>query len=461
MTQLTFDIQEQRDYFHEGHTQSYEFRYAQLKKLKKLVQENEERIYEALWNDFRKPKFETHVSEIQMIYDELHYMMRNLKKMMKPEKVGTPLMHFYSKSKLYKHPLGTVLIIAPWNYPVALSLSTLVGALAAGNCAVIKPSEISSHTSRLINQLITSAFEPQYVQVVEGEAETTQALLKQGFDYCFFTGSTAVGKEIAKTASESLTPVTLELGGKSPAIVADDASLVKAAARIVWGKFINAGQTCISPDYIYVHHSLKNKLILLIQDVLYRFYGEDVFVNEDYPSMINEKHFNRVRNLMEAQTIVHGGEVDETSLKISPTIIDDPSWNDDIMGEEIFGPLLPIKTFDHIEEVASILQDKPNPLALYLFTNSDETKEYIIENVQYGGGAINDTLIHFANSNLPFGGVGNSGMGQYHGKYSFDTFSHFKGMSEKTNLFDIPARYAPYNDKMLVAMRTFSKLLGR
>jgi len=460
MNQLSYKIEDQKKYFNEGKTQSYEFRYAQLKKLKNLVQENEEAIYDAVWNDFKKPKFETHVTEIQMIYDELNYMMRNLKKLMKPEKVGSPLMHFYSKSKVFKQPLGTVLIIAPWNYPAALSLSPLVGAIAAGNCAVIKPSEISSHTSGLINRLISAAFDPAYIQVVEGEAETTQQLIQQGFDYCFFTGSTAVGNEIAKTASESLTPFTLELGGKSPAIVADDASLVKAAARIVWGKFVNAGQTCIAPDYVYIHNSLKKKFILLVQDVLRRFYGENVLDNEDYPSIINEEHFNRIKNLMDDQNIVHGGELDKENLRISPTLIDDPSWDSDVMGEEIFGPVLPIKTFDQIEDVVHTLQGQPNPLALYLFTNSDETKDYIIQNVQYGGGTINDTLIHFANSSLPFGGVGNSGMGQYHGKYSFDTFSHYKGMSEKTNLFDLPVRYAPYNEKVLVLLRTFSKFLG-
>lgn len=439
----------QRNYFYQGETLSVDFRKKQLMKLKKTLIAHQDDIVEAVHKDFGKSSFETYVTEIQVVYDEINYMLKNLKKLAKPQKVRTPLLHFYSKSKIMHDPLGTVLIISPWNYPLALALTPLAGAIAAGNCAVIKPSEVSSHTSALISKIITENFDKQYLTVYEGEADTTQTLLKQGFDHCFFTGSTEVGKKIMQTASETLTPVTLELGGKSPCVVTEDADIVKAACRIVWGKFVNAGQTCIAPDFVLVHESVKHRLILMIQEVLRRFYGEQPLENDDYARIITEKHFDRLVGLMDNESILHGGEYSRDTLSIAPTLVDDPDWDSQIMTEEIFGPLLPIIGYDSIVDTVHTLQDRPKPLAFYLFTESEVYKEFVMGSLSFGGGCINDTLIHFANLNMPFGGVGHSGMGNYHGKYSFDTFTHFKSVTEKTTLFDIPLRYPPYSSKVL------------
>ena len=439
----------QRNYFYQGETLSVDFRKKQLMKLKKTLIAHQDDIVEAVHKDFGKSSFETYVTEIQVVYDEINYMLKNLKKLAKPQKVRTPLLHFYSKSKIMHDPLGTVLIISPWNYPLALALTPLAGAIAAGNCAVIKPSEVSSHTSALISKIITENFDEQYLTVYEGEADTTQTLLKQGFDQCFFTGSTEVGKKIMQTASETLTPVTLELGGKSPCVVTEDADIVKAACRIVWGKFVNAGQTCIAPDFVLVHESVKHRLILMIQEVLRRFYGEQPLENDDYARIITEKHFDRLVGLMDNESILHGGEYSRDTLSIAPTLVDDPDWDSQIMTEEIFGPLLPIIGYDSIVDTVHTLQDRPKPLAFYLFTESEVYKEFVMGSLSFGGGCINDTLIHFANLNMPFGGVGHSGMGNYHGKYSFDTFTHSKSVTEKTTLFDIPLRYPPYSSKVL------------
>lgn len=440
---------DQKNYFYQGDTLSIEFRKKQLRKLKQLLADNQDQIIEAIHKDFSKAPFEIYVSELLVVYDEINYMLKNMKKLARPEKVKTPLLHFYSKSRLLKDPLGSVLIISPWNYPLSLALTPLVGALAAGNCVVLKPSEISSHTSALMNKLLSGTFPKEYVSVCEGDAETTQTLLKQGFDHCFFTGSTEVGRKIMQAAGKTLTPVTLELGGKSPCIVTEDADLVKAACRIVWGKFVNAGQTCIAPDFVLVHESVKNRLILLIQEVIKRFYGKEPIDNPDYSGIITEKHFDRLLDLIEEERVVHGGSHDRSTLKITPTLIDEPDWNSPIMQEEIFGPLLPIKSYESIVDVVHTLQDKPKPLALYLFTESEVYKEFVMESLSFGGGCINDTIIHFANANLPFGGVGESGTGSYHGKYSFDTFTHKKGIIEKTTLFDLPLRYPPYDNNTL------------
>ncbi|EXJ23425.1 Aldehyde dehydrogenase [Alkalibacterium sp. AK22] len=440
---------DQKNYFYQGDTLSIEFRKKQLRKLKQLLADNQDQIIEAIHKDFSKAPFEIYVSELLVVYDEINYMLKNMKKLARPEKVKTPLLHFYSKSRLLKDPLGSVLIISPWNYPLSLALTPLVGALAAGNCVVLKPSEISSHTSALMNKLLSGTFPKEYVSVCEGDAETTQTLLKQGFDHCFFTGSTEVGRKIMQAAGKTLTPVTLELGGKSPCIVTEDADLVKAACRIVWGKFVNAGQTCIAPDFVLVHESVKNRLILLIQEVIKRFYGEGPIDNPDYSGIITEKHFDRLLDLIEEERVIHGGSYERNSLKITPTLIDEPDWASPIMQEEIFGPLLPIKSYESIVDVVHTLQDKPKPLALYLFTESEVYKEFVMESLSFGGGCINDTIIHFANANLPFGGVGESGTGSYHGKYSFDTFTHKKGIIEKTTLFDLPLRYPPYDNNTL------------
>lgn len=443
---MIFDKQKQLDYFHTGVTLEYKFRMDMLFRFKNMLKQNQDKIVAALKKDFGKSYFESYATEMLMIHDELNYMLKNLRKLMKPQKVSTPITHFYSKSRVYSEPFGNVLIISPWNYPFTLSFSPMIGAMAAGNTVVLKPSEMTPHSSALMREMIAETFPSEYITVVEGDGETTQALIRENFDYLFFTGSDAVGREVMKTASEYLTPVTLELGGKSPAIVAADADLVKAAVRIAWGKTVNAGQTCIAPDYVLVHRSVKNRFILLVQKAWDRLYGMDIFENEDFPSIINEKHFKRIIELFEQEEILYGGRSDLDTRKIEPTIVDEPALDSRMMQEEIFGPILPILSYDSFDEVVNIIRHREKPLALYLFTEKRALKEEVSKTLSFGGGVINDTLIHFANSNLPFGGVGSSGMGNYHGKYSFATFSHAKGMSEKTTLFDIAFRYPPYTD---------------
>ena len=438
--------QEHQDFFDSGLTLDYNFRLEMLLRFKEMMHKNKENIAQALEADFGKSYFESYATEVLMIYDDLNYMIKNLHKLMNPTRVKTSPVHFYSKSNIHKEPYGNVLIISPWNYPFSLSFVPLIGAMAAGNTAVLKPSEMTPHSSKLMKEMLGEYFPLEYIAVIEGEAETTQNLIKANFDYVFFTGSTEVGRSVMKTASETLTPVTLELGGKSPTIVAEDADLVKAAVRIAWGKAVNAGQTCIAPDYVLVHESVKNRFIVLLQQAFVKLYGENIFNNDDFPSIINEKHFDRITAYLEDEKIVYGGNSDQTTHKIEPTIVDEPLLSSKIMQEEIFGPVLPVISYSSIDEVINIIRSREKPLALYLFTESNGLKRYITKNVSFGGGAINDTLIHFANNNMPFGGVGSSGMGSYHGPYSFDTFSHKKGVIEKTTLFDIPFRYPPYTD---------------
>lgn len=441
-----YSKQAQEAFFESGTTLSYDFRREMLLRFKKMLNENKDRIAAAVKADFGKAYFEAYATEILMIYDELNYMLKNLKQLMKPKHVPTSLVHFYSKSEMVYEPFGNVLIISPWNYPFTLSFTPMIGAIAAGNTVVLKPSETTPHSSALMKEMIGEYFSPEYITVVEGEAETTQNLIKDNFDYLFFTGSGRVGREVMKTASETLTPVTLELGGKSPVIVTEDADLVKAAVRIAWGKTVNAGQTCIAPDYLLVHESVKNRLVLLLQNAFEKLYSTDVFNNDDFPSIITKEHLERISGLFKEQELLYGGQVDAHTRKITPTLVNEPALDSDIMQEEIFGPVLPIISYSSLDTAIDIIREREKPLALYLFTENQTTKEYIKKHLSFGGGAINDTLIHFANNNLPFGGVGGSGMGGYHGKHSFTTFSHVKGMVEKTTLFDIPFRYPPYTE---------------
>lgn len=452
-----FNKADQTKFFKTGQTLDYAFRREMLIRFKEMIRKNERRIVEAIRADFGKAYFESYATEIMMIYDEINYMLKNLKKLMKPQKVGTSLTHFYSTSKIYKEPFGSVLIVAPWNYPFTLALTPAVGAIAAGNTVVIKPSEMTEHSSALMKEIIGNTFTSDYVAVVEGGADTTQDLIKQGFDYLFFTGSEQAGKAVMKTASDLLTPLTLELGGKSPAIVASDADLVKAAVRIAWGKTVNAGQTCIAPDYVLVHESVKKTFVRLLGEAFERLYGRDVFNNADFPSIINDKHFNRIKDLMKDEIILHGGQTNEKIRKIEPTLIDEPNLASDIMQEEIFGPILPILSYQAIDDAIEMIRSRKKPLALYLFTDSKVLEEKITKEVSFGGGVVNDTLIHFANTRLPFGGVGHSGMGSYTGQYSFDTFSHAKGMSRKTTLFDIAFRYPPYTNWKLNIIQLISR----
>lgn len=437
---------EQEMFLRSGITLDVKFRIKQLKRLKEAIKAHDVLIYDALKKDLNKPVFESYVTELGSVYGEIDYMIKHVKDWAKPKRVPTSLAHFYSKSHIYQEPYGRVLIIAPWNFPIQLSFVPLVGAITAGNCVVLKPSELAPYTARVIQQIIESVFAREYVAVEQGDGKVSQQLLKEGVDYCFFTGSTQVGKAIMETASQTLTPVTLELGGKSPVIVAKDTNIKHAAQRIVWGKFTNAGQTCIAPDYLLVDEVIRDDLISAIIEVIEEYYTKKPLENSDYSKMINKRHFKRVKKLMKNQSVIYGGGSNKEMLTIEPTLVLEPELDTELMQEEIFGPILPILTYREVSQAVEFIRSKDKPLALYLFTQDKALKEYIIKNLSFGGAAINDTLIHQSNYNLPFGGVGASGMGQYHGKYSLETFSHPKSVIEKTDLFDIKLRYPPYKD---------------
>ncbi|HBY90706.1 MAG TPA: aldehyde dehydrogenase family protein [Aerococcaceae bacterium] len=437
---------EQEMFLRSGITLDVKFRIRQLKRLKEAIKAHDVLIYDALKKDLNKPVFESYVTELGSVYSEIDYMIKHVKDWAKPKRVPTSLAHFYSKSHIYQEPYGRVLIIAPWNFPIQLSFVPLVGAITAGNCVVLKPSELAPYTARVIQQIIESVFAREYVAVEQGDGKVSQQLLKEGVDYCFFTGSTQVGKAIMETASQTLTPVTLELGGKSPVIVAKDTNIKHAAQRIVWGKFTNAGQTCIAPDYLLVDEVIRDDLISALIEVIEEYYTKKPLENSDYSKMINKRHFKRVKKLMKNQSVIYGGGSNKEMLTIEPTLVLEPELDTELMQEEIFGPILPILTYREVSQAVEFIRSKDKPLALYLFTQDKALKEYIIKNLSFGGAAINDTLIHQSNYNLPFGGVGASGMGQYHGKYSLETFSHPKSVIAKTDLFDIKLRYPPYKD---------------
>lgn len=434
-------IQDQKNMFREGKTLTHMFRKHQLEKLKLALKRYEKDIYQALKKDLNKSEYEAFASEIGFLYAEIDEAIKYLYQWMKPEKVKSPISHSGSKSYIYKQPYGVALIISPWNYPIQLTFAPLIGAIAAGNCAVIKPSELVPSVSGLIADMVQSTFEPDYIAVVEGDKEISQQLLEEPFDYIFFTGSVPVGKIVMEKASKHLTPVTLELGGKSPCIVDQDAKIPLAARRIAWGKFLNAGQTCIAPDYLLVHEDIKDELLHELRDAIESFYGNHPEEHPEYTRIVNQRHFERLSEYLKDGQIVCGGVAKEEQLTISPTILDGVSWEDPIMQDEIFGPILPVLTFTQIEEVKKEIAHAPNPLALYLFTENEQTQEWAIENISFGGGCINDTLMHIANPNLPMGGIGTSGVGQYHGKASFDTFSHQKSIVKQTTRFDLSFRY--------------------
>lgn len=441
-------VKTQQQFFNSGKTLDTSFRKEQLHKLKNILKEHEDEIYEALDKDFRKPPFESHATELFVLYQEIDHLIANIDRWAKNTKVKGSLINFPSKSYIKPQPYGVVLVIAPWNYPVQLALNPALGAIAAGNTTILKPSEHAPNTSGLLTSLVNNNFDPGFLHVVEGDAQTTQSLLAEPLDYIFFTGSTHVGKIIMKSAAEQLTPLTLELGGKSPAIVDQSADLSLAAKRIAWGKFINAGQTCVSPDYVYVHTSMHTQLCRLIQKEIHSFYGDDPSQSNDFARIINDKHFNRLANLITPGKVFHGGSTKSETRYIEPTILTGITWDDAVMQEEIFGPILPILPFDDLDKVISTLQNKSNPLALYLFSTNDKNQKKVIRNLQFGGGCINDTVAHLGNSELPFGGIGNSGFGLYHGKTSFDTFTHPKSIMKKSNWLDIPLRYPPYKGKL-------------
>ncbi|KAB7704219.1 aldehyde dehydrogenase family protein [Bacillus aerolatus] len=443
-------LQSQKLFFNTGKTKQVSFRLSQLENLKKAIQHYEQAILDALYKDLRKSEFEAYTTEVGYVLDSIKHVMKHLKKWAEPERVKTPTVHMPAKSLIVSEPYGSVLIIGPFNYPFQLVIEPLIGALAAGNCAVIKPSESTPHTSTVIKTIIEQTFESQYVQVVEGEKETTSALIHAPFDYIFFTGSTPVGKIVMEAASRRLVPVTLELGGKSPAIIDRTANLDLTAKRIVWGKFVNAGQTCVAPDYLLVHENIKEDLLQKLKETIFRFYGSDAQSSPDFGRIVNTKQFDRLNTILEKdkKKIVYGGKADKEDLFIEPAILDGADWNDASMKEEIFGPILPIMTYLELTEAIQAVAQQPKPLALYVFTETEAVEEAVLSSLSFGGGCVNDTLSHVANPYLPFGGTGNSGMNSYHGKYSFDLFSHKKGILKKSTKLELNFVFPPYGERI-------------
>lgn len=424
------------------------FRKQTLVKLLSVIIKHEEAVIQALYDDFKKPAFESVISETNFIISELKDTIKHLKSWAKPKWVFPSMLNFPSTDYIYSEPYGKVLIIAPWNYPFQLALSPLIAAVAAGNQVVLKPSEMASHTASILEIIISETFDSTHVEVFQGGAEVSEKLLEQRWDYIFFTGSVAVGKIVAKAAANHLTPVTLELGGKNPCIVDRTANLSLAAKRIVWGKFFNAGQTCIAPDYILVQKDIKEKFIGCLKVEITKAYGENPELSEDFPRIINDKNWQRLANMIDDTKVVFGGNRNLKNRYISPTIIDAPGFESGIMNEEIFGPLLPVLAYQSEEDLEKVISKYEKPLSLYVFTEDKSFAEKIIRKYSFGGGCINDTVVHFSNKRLPFGGVGHSGIGAYHGKLGFDTFSHQKAVLIKGTWLDIPLRYAPYKGKL-------------
>jgi acyl-CoA reductase-like NAD-dependent aldehyde dehydrogenase len=449
-------IDRQREFFRAGKTRDIEFRLERLKTLRKAVLDNQETVMAAVKADLGKPVFETYALEIGVI-KEIDHAIKNLRDWVKPKKVPTPPEQFPAKARIYAEPLGVVLIISPWNYPFQLALSPLVGAIAAGNCAIIKPSEISSHTSRALAEIIGKTFDPGHVTVIEGGVEVSRELLEEKFAHIFFTGGTEIGKVVMAAAARHLTPVTLELGGKSPCIVDTDIALETAVRRIVWGKFINAGQTCIAPDYLLVNRRIKTDFLEALKNRIREFYGEDPASSPDFARIVSDRHFARLAGFLKDGTIVIGGQTRGEDRFIAPTILDRVSPDSPIMNEEIFGPILPVLEYSDIQEAIDLIDSKPKPLALYLFSKNPDLQKRILESTSSGGVCINDTIMQVGVAELPFGGVGDSGIGSYHGKRSFETFSHFKSVLTKPFWLDIPWRYAPYEGKL----EQLQKIIGK
>ena len=435
------------------------YRKQSLLKLLNCIELHEKEIVKALYDDFKKPAFEAVLSETAYIISELNHTIKNINKWAKPQLVLPSLLNFPSTDYIYKEPYGKVLIIAPWNYPYQLALCPLIAAVAAGNQVVVKPSELTPNTSRIVAKIISEAFDENHVKCMEGGVEITQQLLAQRWDYIFFTGSVAVGKIVAKAAAENLTPVTLELGGKNPCIIDETANLKLAAKRIVWGKFLNAGQTCIAPDYLLVSGKIKANFIESLKIEITEAYGENPETSPDFPRIINQKNWDRLTAMLENENLLVGGKTNGQDYYLAPTLVDEPSLDSLVMAAEIFGPILPILSFESEADLGSIISRYEKPLSLYAFSTNKAFTKKIIQNYSFGGGCINDTVVYFSNKRLPFGGVGHSGIGAYHGELSFDTFTHKKGIIKKGNWLDIPIRYAPYQGKLDNLKRIF-KWLG-
>ncbi len=439
-------IQQQRQFFATGKTKDVDFRIEQLKKLKSAILSNQSRIVDAVKADLKRPEYEAYF-EIAAIA-EVNYALKNLKSWVKPRKVPASIDQFPASARIYPEPLGVVLIIGPWNYPFQLMISPLVGAIAAGNCALLKPSEIASHTSEVVADMISKTFDPAYVAAVEGGVEISQQLLAEKFDHIFFTGGTKIGRIVMESAAKNLTPVTLELGGKSPCIVDSDIHLEYTAKRIAWGKFLNAGQTCIAPDYLLVDKKIKPALMTAIKTAIHEFYGDNPQTSPDYSRIINQRQLDRLSSFIKDGEIVVGGEVKPEDRYIAPTVLDRVSWDAPVMQDEIFGPILPVLEYEDFGEAIAQINARPKPLALYLFSKDKEKQERVLRETSSGGVSINDTVMQFGVITLPFGGVGDSGIGSYHGKASFDTFSHQKSVLQKSFLLDLKWRYAPYKGKL-------------
>jgi aldehyde dehydrogenase (NAD+) len=447
----------QQAFFASGQTRDYAFRKAQLQRLWDAVKAYEPRVMEALYKDFRKPEFETYGTELGTLYAEIRHTLSHLKRWMKPRRVKTPLPFLPSSSWTYRDPLGITLIISPWNYPFLLMMHPLASAMAAGNTMILKPSEIAPHTEQVIVELIREYFDEEYIAVITGDGlEVGKALLENyHFDQVFFTGSVPVGRKIMEMASRHLSPVTLELGGKSPCIIEQDADLRFAAKKVAWGKFVNAGQTCVAPDYLLVHASVKDRFIDELKRVIRNMYGEDPQKSPDYARIISDKRFASLLTYLDNGKVVQGGASDASERYIAPTILEAVKADDPVMTEEIFGPILPVITFTSREEVLEWIGRSPYPLALYVFTSSTKTADGYIEQIRFGGGCVNNTLIHLGNPDLPFGGVGNSGIGQYHGEHGFLAFSRVKSILRTPTWFDVPFWYAPYKGHLKLIRKIF------
>ncbi|MCX6281209.1 MAG: aldehyde dehydrogenase [Bacteroidetes bacterium] len=441
-------LQSQREFFNAYLTRDLDFRIEQLKTLRKAILAYEDQLYEAFRTDLGKSKFEVYETEIGLVLEEAGRHIHKLHQWAKPLKTGTnQVLHFWSKSRIYKEPFGLVLIMAPWNYPFQLLINPLIGAVSAGNCVALKPSELTPAIAGVMEEMITRFFDPRYISIFNGDVETSKALLREKWDHIFFTGSPAVGRIVMESAARNLSPVVLELGGKSPCVVDADADLKVAASRITWGKFLNSGQTCIAPDYLFVHTSVKDELLRLMSNKIIQYFSAHPKESSDYPRIVSEEKTQRLAAFLGQGKVICGGEVNIHDRYIAPTILDGIGPGDPVMQEEIFGPILPVMEFSDIEEVIRFINSNPKPLALYYFSEDKARQDAFIAKTSSGGACINDVITHIANPNLPFGGVGNSGMGQYHGQFSFDTFSHHRSVLSKSTRVDIPVRYPPYKGK--------------
>ena len=439
-------VNQQKKFFNSNSTKKVSLRIETLKKLKSVLKENEQELYTAIYTDFKKSKFETYLTELSIIYRELNDAIRNLKKWSKQKRVRTNLANLPAKSYIIPEPLGTVLVISAWNYPYQLALIPTISALAAGNTVVIKPSEIPKNTSKILAEIINSNFNSNYLTVIEGGVETTTDLLQQKWDKVFFTGSTRVGRIVYKAAAENLTPVTLELGGKSPTFVLADCNIKINAKRIVWAKFLNAGQTCIAPDYLLVEEKIKDQLLLALKKEIKNAYPNNNEVQENYVQIVNEKNFNRLEQLIPADKIYYGGETNIKNRFIQPTLLHNINFEDSIMQEEIFGPILPVISFENLEDVITKIKEREKPLSLYVYSKNKNKIKKILNEISFGGGAINESIVQISNPNLPFGGVGASGIGSYNSKAGFDTFTHYKSILHKTTWLEPNIKYTPFTE---------------